>query len=95
MTDDFVGRLRATRDIGDVSRSFPMNPDGEEAAARIEALQGALATVVVNLQRHHPEAHGPVPAVIAFSRAILRGETLIEAVAAGDAALTPEAPHAD
>lgn len=89
MTDDLVGRLRvlSARNGGKYILS--------EAAARIEALEAALATVVVNLQRHHCEAHGPVPAVIAFSRAILRGDTTVEAVAAGDAALIPEAPHAD
>lgn len=59
MTDDLVGRLREMRDVGDVSKSFPMNPDGDEAAARIEALEGENRAAGRNLY-HMQEASAAI-----------------------------------
>ena len=46
MTDDLLARLRARRTQSDHKRGLttwpPINPDGEEAAVRIEALAGEI-----------------------------------------------------
>lgn len=51
MSDDLVKRLRATTDGATV------NPDGPEAAARIEELEAALKKIVRKTRHAHPMAY--------------------------------------
>lgn len=96
-----AGREAGAQLTDDVSEQLLLYVPGEvrgrviKLNKRIDELEAALASIVVNLQRHHPEPAGPVPAVIAYARAIRRGEPIEAAIAAGDAAFAQPRPALD